>query len=105
MNTELSYLERNYTKIKLEVYTELRRRLNNKCGVSCPLSILISERMEKSTKSKKEWFYDGLFCEKGCDREFGYVLKPINPINNSAGGICPCDRVIDLEELFLALDE
>ena len=34
----ISYLERNYTKIKLEVYTELRRRLNNKCGVSCPLS-------------------------------------------------------------------
>ena len=68
--------------------------------------------MEKSTKSKKEWFYDDLFCEKGCDsadREFGYahtaVLKPINTLDDSAEGICPCDRVIDLEELFLALDE
>lgn len=91
------------TKVALDAYTELRRRLKGKCSGVCPIDCkqtkysnphISKYRREKRKKyiSRTETEFCG-YCEK-----FHFIRGKIDKY-------CPCYRLSNPEEIFLYLDE
>lgn len=91
------------TKVVLDTYTELRRRLNGKCGGACPINCkgtassnlrISNYKLEKmKTVKRREELEFCSYCEK-----FHFINSKINHC-------CPCNRYANPEEISLYLDE
>lgn len=84
------------TKVALDAFTELRRKLNGECGSTCPLCIV----------SNKLYAYES-YQVKRREKEFCNYCKNFHFIKHNIGlpRPCPCDRESNPEEIFLYLDE
>ena len=94
------------TKVTLDAFTELRRRLNGKCGDTCPKITYKPQSITLYTKSfkrnrkrlRKE------FCDNYCTNFYFINHKAVSEDQIYTAG-CPCYRGCNPEELFLYLDE
>ena len=91
------------TKVALDAYTELRRRLEGKCGSVCPMNCNQTKYSKPHISKYK--------CEKmviplpRTAVEFCGYCENFHFIKGEKDYNCPCLRRSNPEEIFLYLDE
>ena len=91
------------TKVALDAYTELRRRLEGECGDVCPMNCnktkYSNPHISKYRREKRK-----KYISRTEDEFCGYCEK-FHFIKNKKDHNCPCYRLSNPEEIFLYLDE
>lgn len=87
------------TKVLLDSFLELRRKLNGKCGGSCPSLVTIPNSLSLSLEFRTTYFARPKQICSTCVKEFGWLPK----LKYTC--ICPCNRVKNKEEIMVRLDE
>ena len=91
--------EKERLQVRIEVLRELRKRLNGKCGNTCPHNLMRIYVVYSKIPPIKFNTTDGIWDCENCTENFSFI----SCLERRA--LCPCKREPNPEELFLRLDE
>ena len=94
---------RRNTKVALDAYTELRRRLKGKCGNVCPMNCKQTKYSKPHISKYKREKMEIYISRTGV--EFCGYCENFHFIRGKKDNSCPCYRQSNPEEIFLYLDE